>query len=107
MFTTMEPINVTADNIKYENSVPQYNPAYYTPFSEWNQPQHYYGQAWPQQPNIHVNYIMNSNVIHNYGAATAASNTGTSIQPTTNVSILKNYITFGDSLWWMIIQNGR
>ena len=78
------------DSIKYEN-IGQYvhdpaatntNPAgqFYNPYAD------YYG--WPppvvasaagQQPNIHVNYIMNSNVIHNYNSATPSStvaNTG-------------------------------
>ena len=105
----MEPVS-NLENIKYEpsptNTVPTYGSHhYYSPFSEWNQPQNYYGQGWPQQPNIHVNYIMNSNVIHNYGAA---ANTNTSaLQPSTNVQSvsIKNYITFGNRNrhsygWW-------
>ena len=104
MFAPMEPPPL--DNIKYEhsppsNTVPTYGSHhYYSPFSEWNQPQNYYGQGWPQQPNIHVNYIMNSNVIHNYGAATPTANTNTSaIQPGTNLQSvsIKNYITFGNT----------
>ena len=97
------PLEPIMDNIKYE-SIGQYahpqagQPApsqfYCHPFTDYaQQPANYYSWAQTpvaasvtaQQPNIHVNYIMNSNVIHNYGSAPSppSANTGLAQQQQT------------------------